>query len=309
MSELISIIIPVYNVEKYLKRCLESVINQTYRNLEIILVDDGSKDSSGKICDEYAEQDKRIKVIHKKNGGASSARNMGLDIAQGNYIGFIDSDDWIELDMYEYLHKLIVSLNVDIAMCEYVCVKKEIKYKKKKEDIKVYEDINIFNFFYRMNGEKSFYSVWNRLYKKDCVEKIRFLENKITEDVDYTYNAYKRAKKVAVSNLSKYYYFINNYGVTRGRLSYKDLDLLTIWDNLVEQEKGTKNYQNTVLNRKRATFTLYCKGLLYGVDSEVKQLGLMKQWKKEIKENSSIFLVKGIFSKSRKLLIRIICLF
>ena len=99
----ISVIIPVYNVEKYLKRCLDSVINQTYKNLEIILIDDGSTDKSGNICDEYAAKDKRIIVIHKENGGLSDARNKGLDICTGDYISFIDSDDWIENGFYEYV--------------------------------------------------------------------------------------------------------------------------------------------------------------------------------------------------------------
>ena len=101
MSDLISIIIPVYNVEKYLERCVKSVINQTYKNLEIILVDDGAKDNSGKMCDELSKLDSRIKVIHKENGGLSDARNFGLKIATGDYIGFVDSDDYIADDMYE----------------------------------------------------------------------------------------------------------------------------------------------------------------------------------------------------------------
>ena len=103
MNSLISVIVPVYNVEDYLDRCIESIINQTYKNLEIILVDDGSTDSSGKKCDEYALRDGRIKVFHKENGGVSSARNMGLDIATGDYIGFVDSDDLLEHNMYEML--------------------------------------------------------------------------------------------------------------------------------------------------------------------------------------------------------------
>ena len=100
---MLSIIVPVYNVEKYIGKCIESIVNQTYKDLEIILVDDGSTDNSGKICDEWARKDKRIKVIHKKNGGLSDARNAGLDICTGDYIGFVDSDDYIELNMYEDL--------------------------------------------------------------------------------------------------------------------------------------------------------------------------------------------------------------
>ena len=118
-TDKISIIIPVYNVEPYIKRCLDSVINQTYQNLEIICVDDGSTDGSGKICDEYATKDSRIKVFHKENGGVSSAKNLGLKNITGKYIGFVDSDDWIEPDMYEVLHKSAQSKDVPISVASY----------------------------------------------------------------------------------------------------------------------------------------------------------------------------------------------
>ena len=118
-EELISVIIPVYNVEKYIRYCLDSVINQTYKNLEIIIVDDGTKDSSGEIAEEYAAKDSRIKVIHKENGGLSDARNVGLDVATGRYIAFLDSDDVISLDFYEYLYNMIKEKDYDIAECEF----------------------------------------------------------------------------------------------------------------------------------------------------------------------------------------------
>lgn len=116
IDELISIIVPVYNVEKYLVQCLNSICNQTYKNLQIILVDDGSEDLSGKICDEYQEKDKRIHVIHKKNEGLSEARNVGVQMAMGKYVGFVDSDDWIELDMYEILWKWLKK-QIQIVLC------------------------------------------------------------------------------------------------------------------------------------------------------------------------------------------------
>ena len=119
MENLISVIIPVYNAEKFLNKCLDSVIGQTYKNLEIILVDDGSQDDSGKICDEYAQKDNRIKVIHKENGGDSSARNTGLKMATGKYITTIDSDDWIELNAYEDMLKVLLEKNVDIVRCGF----------------------------------------------------------------------------------------------------------------------------------------------------------------------------------------------
>ena len=127
MEKKVSVIIPVYNVEKYLKECIQSVLRQTYKNLEIILVDDGSKDNSGNICDEYAKRDERIKVIHKKNGGLSDARNAGIDICTGEYIAFLDSDDFIEEDMYEFLVKNLEKAKADISICQVYYVYKNAK--------------------------------------------------------------------------------------------------------------------------------------------------------------------------------------
>lgn len=119
MFPLISVIIPIYNVEKYVKRCLDSVLNQTYCHLEVILVDDGSTDSSGKICDEYKKMDTRIRVIHKSNEGVSSARNLGIEVANGEYIAFIDSDDAMEKDCIEYLYRLIQENHCSLSICSY----------------------------------------------------------------------------------------------------------------------------------------------------------------------------------------------
>ena len=118
-EELISVILPIYNVEKYLEKCLKSVINQTYKNLEIILVDDGSKDNSPQICDEYAVKDKRIVVIHKSNGGLSDARNAGIEIAKGKYITLIDSDDYVEKDYVQFLYQLIKENNAEMSICSH----------------------------------------------------------------------------------------------------------------------------------------------------------------------------------------------
>lgn len=135
-EDLISIIVPVYKVENYLSKCLDSMICQTYKNIEIILVDDGSPDNSGKICDDYAKKDSRIKVIHKENGGLSDARNAGLKIATGKYIGFVDSDDYISVEMYEKLYNQAKKEDADIACCNYYRVKMEKNLIKELLEIK-----------------------------------------------------------------------------------------------------------------------------------------------------------------------------
>ena len=124
-KHLVSIVVPVYNVEKYLKRCVDSIINQSYNNIEILLVDDGSTDSSGKICDDYLKKDSRIKVIHKQNGGLSDARNFGIDKSTGDYLSFIDSDDWIEKDMIMNLFNSIINEKSDISI-EFMIIKKKM---------------------------------------------------------------------------------------------------------------------------------------------------------------------------------------
>ena len=144
-QDLISIVVPIYNVEKYLEKCINSIIIQTYKNIEIILVNDGSTDSSGKICDIYLKKDKRIKVIHKKNGGLSDARNVGIENAKGKYIAFIDSDDFIDSDFIEILYNLIIEYNADVSCC-----KCNVIYKKNKKQ-QVEEKINIFTNYEAIN--------------------------------------------------------------------------------------------------------------------------------------------------------------
>ena len=148
-EDLISVIVPVYNVENYLRECLDSIVAQTYRNIEVILVDDGSKDSSGKICDEYADKDNRIKVIHKENGGVSAARNTGLDIAKGEWISYVDSDDYIESTMIETLICLAKKNDVELAMCSFKDIS-ECENVTQENDIRIFsKDELIYNYVVR----------------------------------------------------------------------------------------------------------------------------------------------------------------
>ena len=214
MNDLISIIIPVYNVEKYLKECLESVINQTYTNLEIILVDDGSTDGSGNICDEYKKRDTRIKVIHKENGGVSIARNLGLNYVNGQYIGFIDSDDYVEPEYCEKLLKSIKENNVQCALCKFDKV-----YEKKNQN-NTFES----NYIMDANGlimeildvQKGFGFCTQKLWTKNALADIRYNENiKVGEDSLFCIESCKNIDKVFVLNEKLYHYRFNENSLVR----------------------------------------------------------------------------------------------
>ncbi len=204
---LISVIVPVYNVEQYLNKCVDSIINQTYKNLEIILVDDGSPDNCGEICEKYAQKDDRIKVIHKENGGQGSARNMGLDISKGEYIAFVDSDDWIDSDMYECMMSDLLEHSADMSMCNFWIVNGEkISAEAEQEDIIIMNNKQLMEFYYsdsRMNT-----SPCNKLYKKDLWEGIRYPEKVFREDELILYKVMLKANKAVHIGLPKYFYYI-----------------------------------------------------------------------------------------------------
>ena len=302
----ISIIVPVYKVEKYLDRCVEAILEQTYTDFELILVDDGSPDNCPIICDSWANKDSRIKVIHKENGGAGQARNVGFCNASGAYIGFVDADDWLTKDMYEYLHTLIVKENADVAMCNFTRNSKELESDTLNEEIKILDSKGIQEFFYRINGEPSNYAIWNRLYKKEVLAGIQFLEGKITEDVMFIYEVAKKAKKMVVSNKKKYLYYENVLGVTKSKFSEKDFALIEIWDEIVKREEGSEYAYWAQMNRKRATFTLYVKALLSGCEKNIDK-NIFREWKKELKENYSELRKTKFFDWKRKILLKVIC--
>lgn len=208
MNELISVIVPVYKVEEYLRRCIDSIINQTYRNLEIILVDDGSPDNCGKICDEYALLDKRIKVIHKENGGQSEARNYGLKIAKGKYFGFIDSDDYIKEDMYENLYNLLIKYDADISMCNIV--KKSNNKNEIMENYKEIEKYDTKSSLLELLDDHITNYIYNKLYKREIWNNIEFSVGIILEDMDVMYKILEKSKKIICTNKTEYYYCIRN---------------------------------------------------------------------------------------------------
>lgn len=222
MTEKITVIVPVYNVENYLEKCLDSLINQTYKNIEIIVINDGSTDNSGEICQEYAQKDNRIVYIEKENGGLSDARNVGLDKMTGSYVTFIDSDDWIEQDYIETLYKKIVEYQADIAVGNYYSYNEdeETYYFHIYGDSyyeKVYDNISIFENLYESQEMKSFalISAWGKLYKAKLFDYLRFDKGKLGEDGYFNQKMYLSVNKVVYLNKGLYAYRQRSGSITK----------------------------------------------------------------------------------------------
>ena len=254
-EELISIVVPIYNVEKYLKKCVDSIINQTYKNLEIILVDDGSPDNCGKICDEYSTKDKRIKVIHKKNGGLSDARNAGIEAATGKYIGFVDSDDYIKEDMYENLYNDMLKYDVDISICGYY----EIFENKEKieipdnQNVQIYNNLEIIrelllNYKYGVTDHAS-----NKLYKIGLFRNnnIRYPKGYLYEDIGTTYLLFEKANKISYNKKIGYYYIRRKSSILGNKNKKLIFDLLKMINSRYEYlEKKYPELKNELINNK-----------------------------------------------------------
>lgn len=200
----ISVIVPVYKVETYLRKCLDSVVNQTYRNLEIILVDDGSPDNCGAVCDEYAAKDGRIQVIHKENGGVSSARNAGLAVATGDWLGWVDSDDWIELDMYEYMLKSALEQDADIVVCG------RIERYPNRSRFFVWENTQILNTTQALEKllENTLMGNYlcDKLWWRELFQGLTFPVGKTFEDIALAHRLFLRAERVVCLPEAKYNY-------------------------------------------------------------------------------------------------------
>ena len=203
---LVSVVVPIYNVEEYLLECVDSIISQSYVNLEIILVDDGSPDNCPALCDEYAKKDKRVQVIHKKNGGLSDARNAGIEKATGKYICFIDSDDYVAKTFIEKLYEALDKNNADMSVCGYKCVHSDgtMKIDERPKEAVLGEN----DYWQKINPDMftTFVVAWNKLYKKEIFAKIRYEKGKINEDEIILHQVVSQCKRIAVISDKLYFY-------------------------------------------------------------------------------------------------------
>lgn len=230
----VSIIIPIYNVEKYLKKCLDSVVRQTYTNLEIILVNDGSTDDSKKIAEKYMKDDERIILINKKNGGLSDARNYGIEKASGEYITFIDSDDEITEDYVEYLMSLIKKYNTKISIASYrlVCEEKSIDYGKGYEEEKITEK----ECLKRMLLDEGFtVSAWAKMYKVELFNNVKYPVGKIYEDNDTTYRLIMQCNEIAYGPKDIYFYYKRKGSITSGKFNDSKYSIIEFSDIMGEK--------------------------------------------------------------------------
>ena len=242
MLDLISVIVPVYNVEKYLRRCIDSILNQTYQNLEIILIDDGSTDNSGAICDEYIKKDNRILVIHQENKGLAGARNSGLDIAKGKYIGCVDSDDYIHPEMYERLYNLIVSTNTDMAVCGYHPIySSDYKlYPMGDADIEIHTNTEAMEKLYEPFCQIYWVEAWNKLYSRWIFDKIRYPEGINFEDNYIYHRILETVKTIVYTHERLLYYYQREDSIMRENYSLKKLDELKSYEDRAKffEQKG-----------------------------------------------------------------------
>ena len=217
---LVSLIIPCYNVEKYIDRCLKSVTAQTYKNLEIILVDDGSIDNTPYLCDRWALCDTRIRVIHKENDGLANARNSGIDVCNGDYVMFVDSDDFIDLDMAEFLLNLSVEYNADVSRCSFYTYDNGIDTPDLNDGSILLPDKEQL-FIDLVDGGYLSGVAWNKLFKREIVMTHKYEKaDGCSEDLLFNFRAYKDVEKAVFCNIPKYHYCVNDTSITNSEFGY-----------------------------------------------------------------------------------------
>ena len=260
----ISVIVAAYNVEQYLHKCIDSILAQTYKNIELILVDDGSPDNSGAICEEYAQKDSRIKVIHKQNGGQATARNVALGVATGDYIGFIDGDDWIEPEMYMRLIETLKKEDADIVQCGWYKVEptgdKECPYSNCFKE--VYTGNKGLDELINSKGGHLNTSVCCKLFKGDLARQVHFSPVRAYEDDEYIFKTVAAAKKVVCID-TPYYNYLNRVGSTMtAKFNLNKIALVTIQRNICELLKTRYPERYKFFAQNSSTFSTVCSMLI-----------------------------------------------
>lgn len=294
MSELISIIVPVYRVEAYLPRCVDSILAQTYKNLDIILVDDGSPDNSGKICDAYAEQDNRIRVIHQENGGLSDARNAGIAVAKGAYLTFLDSDDWVPEEYITYLYNLLKETGSAISLCNFLkTTTEELPKSTDPEMVTVMRNDEILDKYIDLSDDfhPQLVMACGKLFEAGLFRTIRFPVGRLHEDEFTTYKLFHFAPQTVISKKQLYYYWQREDSIM-GATGFRLQNKLDYMDALAERASFFRAKGRKVLS-DRTFKSLFSEGLLTILelderkkDTEIKEvLAKLKQARNELRQD------------------------
>lgn len=290
----VSIIVPIYNVERYLDRCMHSLLNQTMKDIEIIMVDDGSPDNSPKMCDEYAKKDKRVKVIHKQNGGLGYARNSGLEIATGEYIAFVDSDDYVKLDMYEKLYDTAMTTRSDTVFCGFNMYFEEgrVVNHQHTKGLLTFKDTEVKNLMLDFIASSPEYksdwkyemSVWHGIYSTGIIQKhnLRFISERefLSEDLPFQVRYLKESATVAYMPDCFYYYCMNNAG-SLTHANYSPDKLARTQKLIAYLSDETKLIDGADLRIKRF-FICYLRALLYGISGSSLNYSIKKKYALEL---------------------------
>lgn len=302
----VSVVIPVYNVERYLERCMNTVLAQTVPFDEIILVDDGSTDKSGAMCDAYAEIYSQVRVVHKVNGGLSSARNAGIAVATSRYVSFIDSDDWVSDRYLEVLLRTISECEADIAMCGMTrlsdpsTVLGNVGGAKRTQ---VYSQDDFMRVMLRIDGNRTVHYAWGKLYDKRLLDEDHFPVGMLNEDVESCFKAILRASTIAETDEVLYCYFLNEESITGSSFGENYLSLTDVWQRVLElSAKEAPQWVEAVeFNLIRTDFTILCDSIIHGDKvSDLKYRGILKEHQARLRRNLPK-LLRGPLPFNRKL--------
>lgn len=298
MKPELSIIVPIYNAEKYLERCIQSIIDQTYSNFELLLVDDGSSDTSIEICRQFEKADSRVKVITQKNAGVSAARNTGLDNAKGVYIGFIDSDDYIEKDFYEILYTHLVNEQADMSVIGAYDIYANKKPKKKEQKYLVLDQERATELI--LEGNLVSVHPWSKLCKRELFDGLRYPVGKIHEDSYVIIELLLRCQKIVVDTIQKYHYYHRVGSITSTTFAEKDLSFIDAWEkNYVLIVENLPNLKNLAVQRVCwANFLMLDKIM---VSDNEKNFSQTQEIINYLKKHSRFILQAKSFTRNRKI--------
>lgn len=298
--EKISIIIPVFKVEEYLDKCIESIIAQTYKNIEVILVDDGSPDTCPQMCDAWAKKDSRIRVVHKKNGGLADARNAGMQQMSGQYFMFADSDDWMEPDMISFLYTLITEYDADMARCGFY-----FNYEAENREENLFSQ-NAGTICMEYNeqladlvvGGHVSGVVWNKLYKTETLGDIRFDKaDGCAEDIMFNYRALRKNIKTAYLDAAKYHYVLRDNSITNSEFTENALSIVYAKKNIMEGEQGNKQLSPYLIQG----YVTSCYAILSGIIKNKKCLDKYDYLRNEILKYKTEIFVSSLYSAKDKI--------